>query len=149
MLAVERGDAAISAAAGFAKDTSPQQQAKLIDEYGSPVAAVKAALKAKADRASSKIQRSVADPKRAADRADRQTERCGNVDQLLQRFFALESSGNASQVGNAMKRIVAHNFRADAVQRLRRLAAFALELATSLEEPGSDEVGANPVTPAE
>jgi ParB-like chromosome segregation protein Spo0J len=135
--AVEHGEVTISAAAGFVKSTSPQDRAKLIDEQGSVAAAVKAALKAKADRAVSKTQRPLPDPKRAADRADRQSERCRCVDEMLLRFDAMESSGTAPQVANAVKQRVPELIRKDAVHRLRRLAAFARDLVDRLEPSGA------------
>jgi ParB-like chromosome segregation protein Spo0J len=68
--AVERREVKVSAAAEFAKATPPLDQARLIAEHGSPAAAVKATVKAKADRAASKMPRKVPDPKPAADRAE-------------------------------------------------------------------------------
>jgi hypothetical protein len=68
--AVKHGDVKVAAAAEFAKQNPPLDQRRLIAEYGSPVAAVQATVKAKADRAVSKIPRPVADPKPAADRAE-------------------------------------------------------------------------------
>jgi hypothetical protein len=57
-------------AAEFAQAVPPLDQARLIAEHGSPAAAVQATVKAKADRAVSKMPRPVADPKPAADRAE-------------------------------------------------------------------------------
>jgi hypothetical protein len=69
--AVKHGDVRVTAAAEFAKQNPPLDQHRLIAEHGSPAAAVKAKVKAKADRAVSKMPRPVADPKPAADRAER------------------------------------------------------------------------------
>ena len=49
--AVEQGEVKVAAAVAFAKDVPLQDQARLIVESGSPLSAVKAAVKAKADRA--------------------------------------------------------------------------------------------------
>jgi hypothetical protein len=68
--AVKHGDVRVAAAAEFAKQNPPLDQHRLIAEHGSPAAAVQATVKAKADRAVSKIPRPVADPKPAADRAE-------------------------------------------------------------------------------
>jgi hypothetical protein len=71
--AVEHGEVKASAAAEFAEQNLPIEQARLIAEAGSAAAAVKASkpnVKAKADRAASKMPRPVADPKPAADRAE-------------------------------------------------------------------------------
>jgi hypothetical protein len=67
--AVKRGDVKVKPAAEFAQATPPLDQARLIAEHGSPAAAVQATVKAKADRAMSKMPRPGADPKPAADRA--------------------------------------------------------------------------------
>jgi hypothetical protein len=48
-------------------------QARHLAEHGSPAAAVQALVKAKADRAVSKMSRATIDPKPAADRAERKT----------------------------------------------------------------------------
>jgi hypothetical protein len=68
--AVKHGDVRVAAAAEFAKQNPPLDQHRLIAEHGSPAAAVKATVKAKADRASSKTPRKALDPKAAADRAE-------------------------------------------------------------------------------
>jgi hypothetical protein len=68
--AVKHGDVRVAAAAEFAKQNPPLDQHRLIAEHGSPAAAVQATVKAKADRAASKMPRPVADPKPAADRAE-------------------------------------------------------------------------------
>ena len=68
--AVKHGDVRVAAAAEFAKQNPPLDQHRLIAEHGSPAAAIQATVKAKADRAVSKIPRPVADPKPAADRAE-------------------------------------------------------------------------------
>jgi hypothetical protein len=68
--AVKCGKVPIAHAAAFAQQERPLDQARLIAEHGSPADAVKATVKAKADRAATKMPRPVADPKRAADRAD-------------------------------------------------------------------------------
>jgi ParB-like chromosome segregation protein Spo0J len=68
--AVERREVKVSAAAEFAKVTPPLDQQRLIAEHGSPAAAVKATVKAKADRAAKAMPRKVPDPKAAADRAE-------------------------------------------------------------------------------
>jgi hypothetical protein len=67
--AVKHGDVRVATAAKFAKQNQPLDQHRLIAEHGS-AAAVQATVKAKADRAVSKMPRPAADPKRAADRAD-------------------------------------------------------------------------------
>jgi len=131
--AVERGDVKVSAAAEFAKCRSPLDQAKLIDDFGS-AAAVKATIKAKADRAARKIQKSVPDPKRAADRADRISERWRCLSEMLQRYFALESSGTPSQVANAVRRSETSTFQRDTIRRLGQVVAFVNELVILLGE---------------
>jgi hypothetical protein len=68
--AVKGGDVTFSTAAEFAKATPPLDQARLIAEHGSPAAAVKATVKAKADRAEKAMPREAPDPKAAADRAE-------------------------------------------------------------------------------
>jgi hypothetical protein len=72
--AVEQGEVTVSAAAEFAKVVAPLDQARLIGEHGSPAAAVKATVTAKADRAANKMLRPIPDPKPAADRAEAKTE---------------------------------------------------------------------------
>jgi hypothetical protein len=71
--AVEKGAVKVKPAAEFAKAVPPLDQARLIAEHGSPAAAVKATVKAKADRAAKKKPRKVPDPKPAADRAEART----------------------------------------------------------------------------
>jgi hypothetical protein len=71
--AVKHGDVRVAAAVEFAKQNPPLDQHRLIAEHGSPAAAVQATVKAKADRAVSKIPRPVADPRPAADRAEART----------------------------------------------------------------------------
>ena len=133
--AVKHGDVRVAAAAEFAKQNPPLDQHRLIAEHGSPAAAVQATVKAKADRAVSKITRPAADPNRAADRADRVHERSGQLDRMLQAFLAMESSGNPAQVANAVRRSMeSRTFRNDIVRRLRRVAAFATELVILLED---------------
>jgi hypothetical protein len=68
--AVDKGDVKVKPAAEFAQATPPLDQARLIAEHGSPAAAVQATVKAKADRAMSKMPRPGANPKPAADRAE-------------------------------------------------------------------------------
>jgi len=71
--AVERHDVKVSAAAEFAKAVPPLDQQRLIVEHGSAAAAVKATVKAKADRAANKIRKPVRNPKASADRAEIKT----------------------------------------------------------------------------
>jgi hypothetical protein len=71
--AVERGDVKVAPAAYFAKAVPPLDQARLIGEHGSAAAAVQATVKAKADRAVSKIRKPVRNPNAAADRAEIKT----------------------------------------------------------------------------
>jgi hypothetical protein len=146
--AVERGELKVSAAAGFASCTSPLNQAKLIEEHGSAAAAAKAMITAKADRATHRIQTTV-DPKRAADRADRVRERWDFLDQMLQKFVALESSGNPSQVAHAARHTVSQNVRTDTVHRLRRIAAFASEIVSLMEETSASTPDRKPIATAE
>lgn len=138
VVAVERGELKVSTAATFANSASSLEQTKLIEEHGSAAAAAKATIKAKADRADHRIQKPV-DSKRAADRADRVKERWGCLEHMLQRFLALESSGTPSLVANAARHKVPENFRRDIVDRLRRLAAFANEIAKLLEESSASK----------
>jgi hypothetical protein len=138
VVAVERGELKVSTAATFANSASALEQTKLIEEHGSAAAAAKAMIKAKADRADHRIQKPV-DSKRAADRADRVKERCGYLEQVLQRFLALESSGTPSLVANAARHKGPENFRRDIVDRLRRLAAFANETAKLLEKSSASK----------
>ena len=72
--AVKGGEVKVSAAAEFAKAPPPLDQARLIVEHGSPAAALKAMVKAAADRAEKAMPRKVPDPRAAADRAE---ERAG------------------------------------------------------------------------
>ena len=146
--AVERGELKVSAAAGFAICTSPLNQKKLIKEHGSAAAAAKAMIMAKADRATQRIQKPV-DPTRAADRADRVRERCGFLDQLLQRFLVLEGSGTPSQIANAARHKVSGSFRSDTVNQLRRLAAFANEIVSLLEKTSASTPDCKAVTGVE
>jgi hypothetical protein len=67
--AVEHGDVKVAPAAEFAQTVPPLDQARLIAEHGSPAAAVRATVKAMADRAMNKTPPRVSDPKSAADRA--------------------------------------------------------------------------------
>jgi hypothetical protein len=73
VVAVERGDVKVAPAAEFAKAVPPLDQQRLIGEHGSPAAAVRATVKAKADRAANKIRKPVRNPKAAADRAEIKT----------------------------------------------------------------------------
>jgi hypothetical protein len=81
--AVERGDVKVSAAAEFAKQNPPIEQARLIAKAGSPAAAVEAAamLKrsqpdiAKADRAANPRAKPKPDVSATADLADEQSRR--------------------------------------------------------------------------
>jgi hypothetical protein len=104
--AVEQGEVKVAAAAEFTKTISPQDQARLIDEYGSPASAVKAAVKAKADRASVWNAKPVPDPTAAADRAERRSqrhrERHMQLKRLLEAWRALYQSGNPAQVARTM-----------------------------------------------
>jgi hypothetical protein len=68
--AVDRGEVSVSSAAAFATSTAPIDQARIIADHGSPAAAVKAAVRAKADRAAVKTQKRKADVTAAADRAE-------------------------------------------------------------------------------
>jgi hypothetical protein len=81
--AVKHGDVRVTAAAEFAKQNPPLDQHRLIGEHGSPAAAVQATVKAKADRAASKVPRPVADPKRAADRAQARAAVAANPKDVL------------------------------------------------------------------
>jgi hypothetical protein len=69
--AVENGAVKVSAAAEFANKVPPLDQHRLIAEHGSPAAAVKATVKAKADRAAVKQPKPMPDVRAAADRAER------------------------------------------------------------------------------
>jgi hypothetical protein len=71
--AVEQGAVKVAPAAEFAKAVPPLDQQRLIGEHGSPAAAVRATVKAKADRAANKIRKPVRNPKAAADRAEIKT----------------------------------------------------------------------------
>jgi hypothetical protein len=68
--AVEQGEVKVSAAAEFAKAVPPLDQQRLIAEHGSPADAVKATVKAKADRAAHKPQKPKPDVTPAADLAE-------------------------------------------------------------------------------
>ena len=68
--AVKHGDVPIAQAAAFANKTPPLDQARLIVEHGSPADAVKATVKAKADRAEAKPQKPKPNMTPAADRAE-------------------------------------------------------------------------------
>ena len=68
--AVKHGDVPIAQAAAFANKTPPLDQARLIAEHGTPADAVKATVKAKADRATSKTRKPKPDVMQAADRAE-------------------------------------------------------------------------------
>jgi hypothetical protein len=68
--AVKHGDVPIAQAAAFASNTPPLDQQRLIVEHGSPADAVKATVKAKADRAERKTQKPKPNMTPAADRAE-------------------------------------------------------------------------------
>jgi hypothetical protein len=68
--AVKRGDVPIAQAAAFAKQEAPLDQQWLIVEHGSPADAVKATVKAKADRAEGKTQKPKPNMTPATDRAE-------------------------------------------------------------------------------
>jgi hypothetical protein len=135
--AVKHGDVRVTAAAEFAKQNPPLDQHRLIAEHGSPAAAVKAKVKAKADRAVSKMPRPVADPKPAADRAERDQihrYRCNALDRMLQAFSTLEQHGNPAQVAKAVMRLeTSETSKKDTVSHLRRVAAFANEVVVRME----------------
>jgi hypothetical protein len=131
--AVKHGDVRVAAAAEFAKQNPPLDQHRLIAEHGSPAAAVQATVKAKADRAASKMPEPVPDPKRAADRADGNRARWHCLKQMLQAFLAMENCGNPAQVANAVRQLETRTFRNDTVRRLSRAAVFAKALVILLE----------------
>ena len=133
--AVEHGDVKVSTAAEFAKAVPPQDQARLIDEHGSPASAVKATVKAKADRAAVRTPKPVPDPKPAADRAERDRshrERWNQLSGLLQAFLALDHSGTPAQVAKAVMRLETDT--TSTVSRLRLVAAFANEVVIRMED---------------
>jgi hypothetical protein len=68
--AVKRGEVPIAQAAAFVSKTPPLDQARIIADLGSPAAAVKAAIRAKADRATVKKPKPSPDVTAAADRAE-------------------------------------------------------------------------------
>jgi hypothetical protein len=68
--AVKRGEVPIAQAAEFAKQEPPLDQQRLIAEHGSPADAVKATVKAKADRAEHKTPKPKPRVAPAADRAE-------------------------------------------------------------------------------
>ncbi|WP_156041905.1 hypothetical protein [Bradyrhizobium sp. URHD0069] len=146
--AVEQGDVKVAAAAEFTKAIPPQDQARLIDEYGSPASAVKAAVKAKADRASVWKPRPVPDPKAAADRAERRSqrhrERYMQLKRLLEACWALSQSGNPAQVARSMLLLEAREAKS-IISRLREVATFANDVAIWME--GADTSAVLPQNP--
>ena len=108
----------------------------MIDEYGSPASAVKAAVKAKADRASGWKPRPVPDPKAAADRAERRSqrhrERHMQLKRLLEAWWALYQSGNPAQVARSMLLLEAREAKS-IISRLREVATFANDVAIWME----------------
>jgi hypothetical protein len=126
--AVEHGEVRVSAAAEFAKQNPPLDQARLIAEHGSPADAVKATVKAKADRAAVKTPKPVPDPKPAADRAlyhvSDLRKRLNQLQILLQAFSVLDSLENpVDEVVAAIRRL--DDDVGSTVFRLRQLATFA------------------------
>ena len=134
--AVEQGEVKVAAAAAFAKDVPLQDQARLIDESGSPLSAVKAAVKAKADRASVWKSKAVPDPKAAADRAERRSqlhcERRTQLNRVLQACSALYQSGKPAEVARSMLVLEAGEAKS-IISRLREFAVFASDVAIWLE----------------
>lgn len=135
--AVQHGDVKVKPAAEFAKVTPPLDQQRLIAEHGSPAAAVKATVKAKADRADKKEPRKVPDPKPAADRAEARTgpddvgthrQRVDQLHAMLKAFAALEKLGNPGQLAEAVKRVEVDD-KSLTMLRLRRVAVFAAAVA--------------------
>jgi hypothetical protein len=134
--AVEQGEVKVSAAEAFAKDVPLQDQARLIVESGSPLSAVKAAVKAKADRASVWKPKPVADPKAAADRAERRSqlhcERRTQLNRVLHACSALYQSGKPAEVARSMLLLEAGEAKS-IISRLREVARFANDVAIWLE----------------
>ena len=98
----------VAAAAEFTKTISPQDQARLIDEYGSPASAVKAAVKAKADRASVRMEKPVPDPSAAADRAERRSQRHRRATQARKRIRLIRQSrmNDGSRIRQSLARLM-------------------------------------------
>jgi hypothetical protein len=108
--AVEQGEVKVSAAAEFAKQNPPLDQARLIAEHGSPADAVKATVKAKADPAETKPPKLVPNVTPAASRAEdgvRADRALNQLKGVLRAFpTALNRLGtNPSQVADAVKRL--------------------------------------------
>jgi sugar phosphate isomerase/epimerase len=133
---VEQGDVKVAAAAEFTKGISLEDQARLIDEFGSPASAVKAAVKAKADRAAVRMEKPVPDPSGAADRAERRSqrhrERHMQLKRLLEAGWAMYQSGNAAQVARSMLLLEDREAKS-IISRLREVATFANDVAIGME----------------
>jgi hypothetical protein len=134
--AVEQGEVKVAAAAEFTKGASLEDQARLIDEFGSPASAVTAAVKAKADRASIRKPKPVPDPKAAADRAERRSqlhcERRTQLNRVLHVCSALYQSGKPAEVARSMLILEAGEAKS-IISRLREVALFANDVAICLE----------------
>lgn len=81
--AVKHGDVRVSAAAEFAKQNPPLDQARLIAEHGSPAAAVDATIRTKADKAGKRRPAPKPNTAAAADRADPEKLIVDAIEQLV------------------------------------------------------------------
>ncbi len=135
--AVEQGAVKVAPAAEFAKAVPPLDQQRLIAEHGSPADAVKATVKAKADRAEKAMPRKVPDPNPAADRAEATAgpddvgthrQRLEQLYAMLGAFTALEKLGDADQVAEAVLRLDV----GDPVPRLLRVSGFTTKVVTAM-----------------
>ncbi len=130
--AVEHGDVSVSAAAEFAKQNPPLDQARLIAEHGSPAAAVDATIKKKAARAGKKPPVPKPDMA-AADRAEQTTNARlaasspTELINLIERLERINVSGAVARMSDDERaELMAQTARAN-----NRLNKIAVEIAIS------------------
>jgi ParB-like chromosome segregation protein Spo0J len=149
--AVKRGDVKVSAAAEFAKETPPLEQQRQIVEHGTPAAAVKATVKAKADRAAHKTPKPKPDVAPAADRAERTPAAKAAASSLIAPKFISEFTrtdgqvkaacdynpedpGDVAESDNDTPEMIRHRiFMYRATEAARHAREFGLEKASSEE----------------
>jgi hypothetical protein len=149
--AVKRGEVPIAQAAEFAKQEPPLDQQRLIAEHGSPADAVKATVKAKADRAAHKTPKPKPDVAPAADRAERTPAAKAAASSLIAPKFISEFTrtdgqvkaacdynpedpGDVAESDNDTPEMIRHRiFMYRATEAARHAREFGLEKASSEE----------------
>lgn len=144
--AVKRGEVPIAQAAEFAKQEPPLDQQRLIAEHGSPADAVKATVKAKADRAAHKTPKPKPDVAPAADRAERTPAAKAAASSLISEFtrtdgqvkaacdYNPEDPGDVAESDNDTPEMIRHRiFMYRATEAARHAREFGLEKASSEE----------------